>query len=138
MYCFTETWLDPSILDSAVLLPGYTLHRANLLFGCVGESNRGGVCFMITQRWCNDTSVLSTLCTSHIETPTIKCRPYYMPREISSLVLMAVYIPPQAHVPTAVGMLADYVISIENSFPDRHVLVLGDFNHTTLESELPK
>jgi len=96
------------------------------------------VCFMINQKWCNDSSVLSTLCTPHIKTLTIKCGPYYMPREFSSLVLVAVYIPPWAHTPTAIGVLADHVISIENSFPDCQVLVLRDFNHTTLESELPK
>ena len=54
---------------------------------------------------------------------------------VSSLVLVAVYIPPQAHAPTALGVLADLVISMENSFPDCHVLVLGDFNHTTLEDQ---
>ena len=93
---------------------------------------------MINQRWCNDTSVLSTLCTSHIETLTIKRRPYYIPQEFSSLVLVAVYIPPKAHAPTAIGVLDYHVISIENSFPDHHVLVLRHFSHTILESELPK
>ena len=60
-----------------------------------------------------------------------------MPREFSSLVLVAVHIPPQAHAQTSIGVLADHVISIENSFPDYHGLVLGDIDHATLESELP-
>ena len=132
MYCFTETWLDPSIPDSTVLLPVGTLNRADRLFDLVGKSKKGGVFYDKPKRWCNDASVLSTLCTSRIETLTIKCRPYYMPREVSSLVLVAVYLPPQAHAPTAIGVLADHVISVENSFPDSHVLVLGDFNRTTV------
>lgn len=31
LYCFTETWLGPSIPNSAVEPPGYTLHRADCL-----------------------------------------------------------------------------------------------------------
>ena len=36
------------------------------------------------------------------------------------------------------GDLVHRVSVIENSFPDRHVLVDGDFNYTSLKEELPK
>ena len=51
---------------------------------------------------------------------------------------MAVYIPWHM-LPTAVGVLVGHITSIiENSYPDCHFLLLGDFNHTPLEPDLLK
>ena len=52
--------------------------------------------------------------------------------------MVGVYIPPQANATTAIGALADQITTVENSNPDSLVLILGDFNHTTLYKELPK
>ena len=63
VYCFIETWLDPLTPDSAVLHSGYTVHRAD---GSPElQANRKVeecVRSMMNQRWCNDSSVLSTTC----------------------------------------------------------------------------
>ena len=93
---------------------------------------------MINQRCCNDSSILSTTCSPELETLIIKCKPFYLPREITSVVMVGVYIPPQANATTAIGALADQITTVENSNPDSFVLILGDFNHTTLSKELPK
>ena len=52
--------------------------------------------------------------------------------------MVGVYIPPQANATTAIGALADQITTVDNSNPDSLVLILGDFNHTTLSKELPK
>ena len=87
---------------------------------------------MINQRWCNDLSILSTTCSPELETLIIKCKPFYLPREFTSVVIVGVYIPPQANA------TADQITTVENSNPDSLVLIRGDFNHTTLSNELPK
>ena len=80
VYCFTETWIDPFTRHSAVLHSGYTLRKDDRSPEPSGKSKGGGVCFMISQRWCNDSSVLSTTCSPELETLIIKCKLFYLPR----------------------------------------------------------
>ena len=67
---------------------------------------------MINQRWCNDSSVLSTTSSHEREILIIKCKPCYLPREFTSLVMMDVYIPPTANAAAAIGALADQITSV--------------------------
>ncbi len=62
-----------------------------------GKTKGGGVCFMINKKWCVpwNISILSCSCSPHLKHLSIICRPFYLPREFSSIVITAVYIPPQ-------------------------------------------
>ena len=77
-------------------------------------------------------AVLSTTCSPELETLIIQRKPFYLPREFTSIVMLGVYIPPQANATAAIGALADHITTVETSNPDSLVLILGDFNHTTL------
>ena len=66
-----------------------------------------------------------------METFAAKCIPFYLPREFTSLVLVGVYIP-QAKAATATSHLPDLIHTIETSYPDSQILVLGDFYHEKL------
>jgi hypothetical protein len=68
----------------------------------------------------------------------VQCKPFYHPREFTSLVLIGVYIQPRANANVAVKELSKIVTNIENTYPDSHVIVLGDFNHTKMNKELPR
>ena len=105
-FCFTETWLDPSIPDPAVQPPGYTLFRADRSPDLSNKSRGGGISFLVNQRWCSDADVLSTSCSAEPETLTVRCRSFYLPSEFSSIILVGVYIPPQANAKTAINNLA--------------------------------
>ncbi|KAL0149701.1 hypothetical protein M9458_054984, partial [Cirrhinus mrigala] len=48
--CFTETWLNDAIPDSALHLPGYQLFRADRDAESTGKSRGGGMCFYINER----------------------------------------------------------------------------------------
>ncbi|KAI3352418.1 hypothetical protein L3Q82_005377 [Scortum barcoo] len=94
---FTETtWLDPSIPDSAIVTEGLSIHRQDRTINS-GKSKGGGVCFvMVNNKWCSDVEIISTGCSPDLEHLMIRCRPYYLPREFTSVVMMtAVYVPPQ-------------------------------------------
>ena len=93
---------------------------------------------MINERWCSDATRVSSFCSPDLETLIVKCRPYYSPREISTIFMIGVYIHPGANAKAAVRSLADQISSLENSNPDSTVLVLGDFNHANLRTVLPK
>jgi hypothetical protein len=77
-------------------------------------------------------------CSPHLETFIINCKPFYSPREFASFILVGVYIPPQVNVQEAQCLLADQILSVEQTNPDSLVIVLGDFNKGNLSHELPK
>ena len=137
MFCFTETWLDPSIPDSAV--KRLATHSSERIDHPICRTNRGvgGISFLVNQRWCSDADVL-TSCSPEPETLTVRCRPSYLPREFSSVVIIGVYIPPQANARTAINNLAASITATENANQDSIVLALGDFTHTNLRKALPK
>ncbi|XP_073700731.1 uncharacterized protein [Garra rufa] len=136
--CFTETWLNAAIPDSAIHLPGYQLFRGDRDAESTGKSRGGGTCFYINERWCTDVTVLKKICCSDVEPLFINCKPFYSPREFCSFILVSVYIPPQAHVSLALQKLADHITETEQQHPDSVLIILGDFNRANLSRELPK
>uniref|UniRef100_A0A8C1G2X1 Reverse transcriptase domain-containing protein n=1 Tax=Cyprinus carpio TaxID=7962 RepID=A0A8C1G2X1_CYPCA len=136
--CFTETWLNDAIPDSALHLPGFQLFRADRDAESTGKSRGGGTCFYINERWCTDVTLLKKMCCSDLETLFINCKPFYSPREFHSFILVSVYIPPQAHVSLALQKLADQITETEQQHPDSVLIILGDFNKANLSRELPK
>ncbi|KAK3526544.1 hypothetical protein QTP70_030770 [Hemibagrus guttatus] len=136
--CFTESWLNDAIPDSALNLPGFQLFRADRVAESAGKSRGGGTCFYINERWCTDVTVLKKMCCPDLEAFFINCKPFYSPREFSSFILVSVYIPPQAHVSSALQHLADEITHSEQQHPDSVIIILGDFNKANLSHELPK
>jgi hypothetical protein len=59
---------------------------------------------MINYSWCD------------LEYLTIKCQPHYLLRELSSVIVLAVYIPPQANTVTAQGTTLDFVQTEKHMF----------------------
>ena len=70
-----------------------------------------------------------------VEYLMISCRPQYLPREFSSVIFVAVYIPPQTDVgtKTALNELYSTISKQENAYPEAALLVAGDFNSGNLE-----
>ncbi len=96
--CLTETWLTPSVPDTAVTpSDNFSVLRMDRTAEA-GKSKGGGVCFMINKEWCDPRNIssLSRSCSPHLEHLSIICRPFCLPREFSSIIVTAAYIPPQA------------------------------------------
>jgi len=89
---------------------------------------------MINQMYCKNVSVISKGCSENLEYLTIKCRPFYLPREFSSITLTAVYIHPRADVGLALSELSNVINNYENKDPDTMSIILGDFNQSNLTS----
>ena len=100
--CLTETWLDQSVPDQAVILPGFTLHRADRSFKLLRKAKGGGVCIMINEHWCTNSTELTHVCSPHFEYLTVKCRPSFLPQEFASVIMICVYIPPEANTNTTI------------------------------------
>ncbi len=82
--CLTETWLTPSVLDTAVRpSDNFSVLRMDRTAEA-GKNKGGGVCFMINKKCCDprNISILSRSCSPHLEHLSIFCLPFYLPREI--------------------------------------------------------
>ena len=66
-----------------------------------GKARGGGVCFLINISWCLDVATLATFCSPDLQYLMLKCHTYYFLWEFTSVILMAVYIPPHADVKIA-------------------------------------
>ncbi len=78
-----------------------------------------------------------SVCSPHLEHLSIICRPFYLPREFSSIVVTAVYIPPQADTSLALSKLHDELSGYINKHPDAAYIIVGDFNKANLKKVIP-
>ncbi|KAK0140570.1 hypothetical protein N1851_022449 [Merluccius polli] len=129
--CLTESWLSEAVPDSAVQLDGFSLHRADR----TSDSNNEEAAFAATSI---TTGILSRTCSPELESLTVLCKPFYKPREFSSVIVTTVYIPPSAAAVSATQQLASIIMEVENNNPDAFAVVLGDFNHVSMRKALPR
>ena len=55
-----------------------------------------GVCVYMNNSWCTHTDIVYKHCCPDLELRTVRCRPFFLPREFTIMTIMSVYIPPQA------------------------------------------
>ncbi len=137
--CLTETWLTPMVPDTAVTpSDNFSILRMDRTAEA-GKTKGGGVCFMINKKWCDprNISILSCSCSPHLEHLSIICRPFYLPREFSPIVVTAVYIPPQADTSLAFSKLHDVLSGYINKHPDAASIIAEDFNKANLKKVMP-
>lgn len=61
------------------------------------SSTKGeGLCIYLHDNWCTNANIVDRRCSPDLEFLTVKCKLFYLPREIT-----AVYIPPDADAKTA-------------------------------------
>ncbi len=137
--CLTETWLTLTVPDTAVTpSDNFSVLRMDRTAEA-RKTKGGGVCFFINKKWCGprNISILSRSCSPHLEHLSIICRPFYLPREFSSIVVTAVYIPPQADTSLALSKLHDELSGYINKHPDAACIIARDFNKANLKKVIP-
>nr|XP_055074620.1 uncharacterized protein LOC129454148 [Misgurnus anguillicaudatus] len=138
VFIFTETWLHNNIPDTAIWLQGRTLFRADRNTETSGKTRGGGLCVYINNDWCVNSSVVATHCSPQLEFLMVKCRPFYLPREFTAVMVVGVYIPPSANANEALRELYDTISGQQTAHPDGFFIVAGDFNHANLKTVAPK
>ena len=135
---FTETWLHNDVPDNAIELTGrYTL-RADRTADDSGKTRGGGLCIYVNKAWCTNTVIVGRHCSANLEFLMVKCRPFYLPREFTSTIITAVYIPPDANAKLALNELHAAISKQQTAHPEAAFIVAGDFNHCKLKTVLPK
>ncbi len=121
IFCLTETWLTPTVPDTAVKpSDNFSVLRMDRTAEA-GKTKGGGVCFMINRKWCDPRNIST----------------FYLPREFSSIVITSVYIPPQADTSLALFKLHDELSGYNKKHPDAAFIIAGDFNKANLKKVLP-
>ncbi len=81
------------ILDSAIELTGFSVHRSDRTKELTGKSRGGGVCFYINNSWCDERNLhsIKSFCSPDLEFHMLLCRPFWLPRELTAIIITAVY-----------------------------------------------
>ncbi|KAA0724168.1 putative RNA-directed DNA polymerase from transposon BS [Triplophysa tibetana] len=135
---FTETWLHSGIPDNAIELAGYNTHRADRTAEESGKTRGGGLCIYVNKAWCTNSVIVGRHCSANLEFLMVKCRPFYLPREFTSTIITAAYIPPDADAKLAMKELHAAISKQQTAHPEAAFIVAGDFNHSNLKTVLPK
>ncbi len=140
VFVFTETWLNNSVPDCAIQLDQLTCYRADRALVEGGKSCGGGLRVYINDAWCRDAVVVCKHCSPLVEFMIIKCRPFYLQREYTAILLVAVYIPPSSNNnrSEALNDLYQHISEQQTAHPDAFLILAGDFNHADLKSVFPK
>ncbi len=136
MFVFIETWLNDNILDSAIQLHRLTCCR--VYRDSSSKTRGGGLCVYINKEWCNNAAVLSKHCSLLVEFMVVKCRPFYLPRRFTAIVIVAVYIPLCANAKDALREFYSGICEQQTNNPDSLFIIAGDFNPANLIQFLPK
>lgn len=117
-----------------VPLAGRTLHRCA---GDSGTSGGGGLSLYIHEGWCNNSAALETHRSTNLEFMTVRCRPFYLPRELTVVFITAVCIPPDADVNAALNLLLHRTDKHQRAHPNGVHIIAGEFSKANLQSVLP-
>ncbi len=138
--CLTETWMSAVVPDSAIELTGFSVHRSDRTKELTGKSRGGGICFFINNSWCDERNLhsIKSFCSPDLEFHMLLCRPFWLPREFTAIIITAVYIPPQANTDQALKELYGNISEQETVYPDAAFIVTGDFNKANFRTIAPK
>ncbi len=138
--CLTETWMSAVVPDSAIELTGFSVHRSDRTKELTGKSRGGGVCFFINNSWCDERNLhsIKSFCSPDLEFHMLLCRPFWLPREFTAIIITAVYIPPQANTDQALKELYGNISEQETACPEAAFIVTGDFNKANFRTMAPK
>ncbi|KAI8481991.1 hypothetical protein Bbelb_402920 [Branchiostoma belcheri] len=121
---FSETWFNPEIPDAQWDINGYHL------FSKPRQGRKGGGLAIYVKDNIHAESLAITT-PEDLECLWIKVRPPRLPRELSSIAVCAVYIPPNSpHTDALTDHLSTVVDQLRSASPDVGVCIAGDFNRT--------
>ena len=131
LLCFSETWLNDMIGSRHLHVDGFGAPVRADITEASGKQKGGGLCFFINGRWCN------ILCTPEIELLSISYRPFYKPREFSTLFTVLVYVPLSTKYTVAAETITQHMNELDNFSLRALKLLLGDFNGCSLRNYNP-
>ena len=112
-YYVFHTWLQDYILKCNISLLGFqTMQAERFEEERKGESS--GIAVLVNNRWWNPghATVKHCFCSPDAELLAVCFCPYYLPREFTSVITVAVYIPSSAGADTACDFISSAVAKL--------------------------
>ena len=106
--CFSETWLDDTTDGQHLHVGGFGAPIRADRTEASGKHKGGGLCCFINERWCNNHTVKRIICIPDVEFFSISFRPFYLPREFSTIFAVVVCVPPSANDSVAAETITQY------------------------------
>ncbi len=106
----------------------FSVHRSDRTKELTGYSRGGGVCFFINNMWCDERNLhsIKAFCSPDLEFHMLLCRPFWLRREFTAIIITAVYILPQANTDQALKELYGNISEQETVYPDAAFIVTGE------------
>ena len=124
--CITETWLSPNVPDSCIAIPGCNLFCKDRI------TTGGGVCINLDHKM--PCKFLESCNQDEVKSIWISMRPHSLPRQITSIVLGAIYHSTSNCEPENVILRQHIQRNLDmllSDQPNALVIITGDFNHHT-------
>ncbi len=104
------------------------------------EKQRWGRLFLYQQLvvWWRNLHSIKSFCSPDLEFHMLLCRPFWLPREFTAIIITAVYIPLQANTDQALKELYGNISEQETAYPDAAFIVTRDFNKANFRTIAPK
>ena len=118
----TETWLSPNVNNSAINLNGFSTFRHDRQDG----RRVGGVCVYVNDQL--PVVHLKELSYPEVESLRLLIKPRRLPRGFNSIILAAIYHPPQSDDRALLTHLIESLDSMLTSYPASAIIIAGDFN----------
>ena len=83
------------------------------------------MCVYINTDWCYNSVLISKSCSSLVEYAVVRCRPFYLLRELFSLHIVSVYIPPSANAEEALAVLYGPSVILKTNTQKDWLFLLG-------------
>lgn len=135
VFIFIETWLQDNIADVAIQLDRLTSFRTNKDVSLSGTKCLC-LCGNVNRDWCTNATVATRHCFPLIKVLTAKCRPFYLPREHSCVMVVAVYRLPSANANQALAKLYKTVSKLQTAHSDAFFIIADAFNYAYPKSVL--
>ena len=126
---FTESWLHTDIPDHDDSTEGFHTVRTTRDCTTSGKRKGGGLAVYVNNRWCNPghLTVKDRICSPDIELLAVGLRSYYLPREFSHAIAVAVYIPPSANPTSACDVIHSTIARLQTVHPSALITILSDY-----------
>ena len=131
---FTERWLHTDVPDHNVSNEGFHTVRADRDCTTSGKRKGGGLAVYVNNRWCNPGHITAKdrICSPDIELLAVGLHPYYLPREFSHAIAVAVYIT------SACDVIHATIAILQTAHPSALIIISGDFKHVSIKKTIPK
>ena len=98
------------------------------------KSKGGGIAVLVSNQWCNQghATVHHCFCSPDFELLAVSFHPYYLQREFTSVLVVAVHIPPSAGADVACDIISSAVAKLQKQQCSTFLAIITHFNHVSL------